>query len=181
MMKSSECRKNWNLLVEVAEGKSHPEAEQHANTCQQCSHRLQELREMIRLTGLGGWDAPESLVAAARSIYQPPKSTRIAVLSSQGAAARSAATAPSHVVFEDEGVAVRLLIRPVGSGWRVIGTLESEREPISVVLGDQVVNPDAIEADMVDLDDLLIEFDTHVLRVPLSGTDANGNAPRTAG
>lgn len=167
-MRNTECRKHWNELVDLAEGREMPEAAAHASSCESCGQRLQDLRNMIRLTGVAVHNAPTASISRAQAIFAPRRPVVLARLSAVGAGARAVAESV-QIRWEADGLSVRLMIRPEGSGWQVLGQI-SGTSATEILYGDDEIpiTNGAFEFKASSLDeDLWVDEGERLVRIPL--------------
>ncbi len=163
-----ECRKHWNELVDLAEGRDMPEATAHASSCDSCGQRLQDLREMIRLTGAAVHVAPVESISRAQAIFAPRRPVVLARLAAVGSGARAVAES-MQIRWEADGLSVRLMIRQEGSGWQVLGQI-SGTSAVEILYGDEkiAITNGAFEFTAPSLDeDFWVDEGERLVRIPL--------------
>lgn len=168
-MRSADCRKTWNEMVDLAEGREAPAAAAHAAACADCAKRLEDCRRMIGNTAIEVTNAPAESIARAQAIFAPRKPVFIAGLSAIGAGARAVGEA-SQIRREVDGISVRLMIRPTAGGWQVLGQIVGS-SATELMVGDETI---AIQNGTFDFEtaslqeDLWLEESERLIRIPLA-------------
>lgn len=168
-MRSADCRKTWNEIVDLAEGREAPAAEAHVANCADCAKRLADLRRMIRNTALEVHNAPANSISKAQAIFAPRKPVFLAGLSAIGAGARAVGEA-TQIRREVEGISVRLMIRPSGSDWQVLGQITGS-SATELLFGDRTITIEngtfEFIADNIE-EDIWLEEADRLVRIPLT-------------
>lgn len=148
-----------------------PAAQVHADSCPECARRLEELKSMMALTKAGAWNAPAEALKEAKAIFVPRRPIVLAALTSAGAGARTSATDSYQVRREAGDVRVRLMIRPEGAQWRVMGQVDGPA-PAMIQLGDQSLTAPSFEITVASLEEeIWLDYGDRVIRVPLQAQD----------
>lgn len=120
-----DCEKMWPKIVEYFHGANDPAAEGHLKSCEDCTLQLSQLEQMVGCFKSPVYNAPASLISAAKNIMQPMRKTSIfatLVRSNLGlAGVRSAATKDIQAVFDVEGEKIRVQYRALPQGWEILG------------------------------------------------------------
>lgn len=168
-MRSADCRKTWNEMIDLAEGREAPAAAAHVANCADCAKRLDDLRRMIRNTALEVHNAPATSISKAQAIFVPRKPVFLAGLSAIGAGARAVGEA-TQIRREAEGISVRLMIRPSGSDWQVLGQITGS-SATELLFGDRTITIENgtfdFIADNIE-EDIWLEEADRLVRIPLT-------------
>ena len=123
------CDQLTEALVDLAEGKSNAEARAHVDSCSSCAQRLEELRSILQAAAVPIRNAPDDLIARAKSILRPKaRVTLVArLLGSSLATAGARSTAYDfQLMLEADDVRLRLMYTQApGGNWEVTGRAPS--------------------------------------------------------
>ena len=109
--------------MELAEGKTQPEASAHLTTCPDCQAKFEELGRMLKGTAVPYFKAPASLLEAAKALM-PVIQKRMSLIrtSLQLSGARSE-NQDFQAVYGVDELEVRVMYSKVERGWDVIGQI----------------------------------------------------------
>lgn len=120
------CSKMFEALVDLAEGRVHPEAAAHVTKCKACSDTLAELTRGLSHLKTGFYDAPVAVIESAKAIFPQcvRQTARLLGTTLAGAGARGAHA--TQAAYEFEGGTARVMYEPQPEGWSVMARVEGE-------------------------------------------------------
>lgn len=131
-----DCSTYRERLVSLAAGEPDEAALAHSKTCAGCGQKLAEIRRIIDAASLKMFEAPRAAVRAAQELM--PSSAgqislaRLVRTTLQMAGVRSASAEAFQNQYEADGLRARIMYRPEGSSWQVLGRLDPPHWQVEV-------------------------------------------------
>lgn len=120
------CIDYWVGIVDLAEGREAPAALHHVERCEDCSHKLAELRTLMDVGRARYFDAPAHLIESVKQLMPQPERRFLRLLRTTTAWSGARAVAEDfQIVAGDESDQVRLMYSRGDKGWEVMGKAPS--------------------------------------------------------
>ncbi len=123
-------KKQWDLLVELADGRATKETRDHLVSCERCRVAYDQILIMKEASSYPFEQPPQSLVESAIAIAQPNRSRLKLVSPRLSALGARTERVPAQVLFGQGDLQVRAMYSPTTTGWDVFLSLNGRQGTI---------------------------------------------------